>query len=149
MDIEYIFHNFSQMKVLVIGDLMVDRYLLGKVTRVSPEAPVPIVEWQAEENRLGGAGNVALNVQALGATVHLCGIVGQDLDSEVFFDLMLQNELDPSLIIQLKNRPTTTKTRIIANDQHLLRLDKEVKEDLNEKEAFSLINRVEINLLNK
>ena len=143
MEIDQIFEKFSNMKVLIVGDLMVDRYLFGNITRVSPEAPVPVVAWRAEENRLGGAANVALNIEALGATPFLCGVVGQDKESESFFDLMQQFNLDSSLVVQIKDRPTTIKTRIIANDQHLLRLDREIADDISNEEAEGLIQIVE------
>ena len=142
MNVNRIISGFSQLKVLVAGDLMIDRYLLGKVSRVSPEAPVPIVEWEAEENRLGGAANVALNVDALGAKAYLCGVVGQDHGSQCFFELMEHHQLDTSLVCQIKDRPTTVKTRVIAHDQHLLRLDREVKSDISVEEAGVVIQKV-------
>ena len=142
MNIGQILHQFSQLKVLVVGDLMLDRYLLGKVTRVSPEAPVPIVEWKAEENRLGGAANVGLNVASLGAEVFLCGVIGDDNGGQQFIELMNQHGLDTSLILQTPKRPTTVKTRIMAHDQQLLRLDKETAEYLSGEGAEILLKKV-------
>ncbi|HHM20889.1 MAG TPA: carbohydrate kinase [Bacteroidetes bacterium] len=142
MGIERILKAFSQLSVLVVGDLMVDRYLLGEVARVSPEAPVPVVDWQSTEDRLGGAANVGLNVAALGASVHLCGVIGRDSESESFFHLMDSNGLDSALIVQSSNRPTTVKTRVIANDQHLLRIDRETTSNLGSHEQQILLNRI-------
>lgn len=142
MNIDSIFQQFQQLKVLVIGDLMVDRYFYGEVTRISPEAPVPVVEWKGEGNRLGGAANVALNVAALGATTYLCGVVGKDPESEFFFKLLEEHGLAPDLIVQSSFRPTSVKTRVIAAKQHLLRLDKENTEDLNKVEEVQVIERL-------
>jgi rfaE bifunctional protein kinase chain/domain len=142
MNIDSLFQKFQQLKVLVLGDLMVDRYVYGEVTRISPEAPVPVVEWKEEDNRLGGAANVALNVAALGATTYLCGIVGKDQESELFFTLLEENGLVPDLIFQSATRPTSVKTRVIAAKQHLLRLDKEKTEDLHEKEECKVVEKL-------
>ena len=142
MNIDQILDDFARLNVLVIGDLMIDQYQIGSVSRVSPEAPVPVLEWEGEENRLGGAANVASNIAAMGAAVILCGVLGKDKESQTFFDLMESNDLDSSLILQLDKRPTTIKSRIIADDQHLLRVDKEVRSDISDQEAQLLIDRV-------
>lgn len=142
MNIDSIFHQFQSLKVLVIGDLMIDRYFHGFVKRISPEAPVPIVEWNGEANRLGGAANVALNVAAMGATTYLCGIVGRDQESDLFFNLLEENGLDSDLIVQSTTRPTSIKTRVIAANQHLLRLDKEKTEDLDEIEEARVMEKL-------
>ena len=142
MDIDLILGKFSELKVLVVGDLMIDQYLMGTVARVSPEAPVPIVEWQRQENRLGGAANVASNLAALGAAVSLCGVVGKDEESELFFELLAANKLDASLVLQVDDRPTTIKSRIIANEQHLLRIDKEKSKSINERQGQILLDRI-------
>lgn len=142
MNINQLFQKFDQLQVLVLGDLMIDRYQKGNVTRLSPEAPVPVVDWVKEENRLGGAANVALNVKALGGKVFLSGVVGKGVEGELFFKLLEENQIDPTLILQSSDRPTTLKTRIMAGDQQLLRLDKESRNDLNEKESEELQKRL-------
>lgn len=142
MNIEDILLKISKLEVLVVGDLMIDRYIKGKVERVSPEAPVPIVECIAEENRLGGAANVAKNIVQLGANVKLCGFLGHDEESILFKKLMDENNLDTSLVLNSTERPTTTKTRVLSNDQQLLRLDKEVKKDLSVSEREHLLSKL-------
>jgi rfaE bifunctional protein kinase chain/domain len=133
-----IFKRFENVDVLVVGDVMLDRYWTGRVSRISPEAPVPVVEWESEEDRLGGAANVALNLKALGATPWLCGFVGQERDGEAFFQLLPKNQLEDRGIIASKERVTTVKTRVISNNQHLLRLDKEQRQELSPKETSEL-----------
>ncbi len=120
-----IFESFRQLKVLVIGDVMVDAYMWGKVDRISPEAPVPIIASTNRENRLGGAANVALNVQALGAKPILGAIIGDDEKGDVFKSLLQKRGLVDHGIFSLDNRVTTVKTRIISDNQHLLRVDEE------------------------
>ena len=137
-----VLQSFDNLNVLIVGDVMLDRYLSGRVSRISPEAPVPIVEWGSEENRLGGAANVALNVKSLGATPFLCGVVGQDVDSSSFFQLMPDAGLPDEGIISSPDRITTVKTRVIAGTQHLLRLDKEHTHDLSVQEEENFLRRV-------
>src|SRR5436189_4167548 len=91
--LEDIFKAFGKLKVLIIGDVMIDSYLWGKVERISPEAPVPIVSVEKRDKRLGGAANVALNIQSLGATPILCSVIGNDLDGDNFITLLKQNKL--------------------------------------------------------
>ncbi|HFA47690.1 MAG TPA: carbohydrate kinase [Bacteroidetes bacterium] len=142
MNLTSLLDSFDKLHVLVIGDLMLDRYVFGQVSRISPEAPVPVVEWGREENRLGGAANVALNTLALGATTYLCGMVGKDTESTVFFDLLKKNGLTDHLVCTASDRPTTVKTRIMAGGQHLLRMDKESVEDLTEKDELDLLRKI-------
>lgn len=104
---------------------MIDEYLRGNVSRLSPEAPVPIIEIEHEEMRLGGAGNVALNIKALGAEPLLIGVTGKDMMASRVEDLMKSYGMDPSLIVVDARRPTTVKTRIIGDNQHIARVDKE------------------------
>lgn len=112
-------------RILILGDLMVDRYLWGKVERISPEAPVPVVDISREENRLGGAANVALNLRALGAAPVLCGAIGADAEGESFCQLLHTHHFDDSLLLHTPERRTTVKVRIIGNQQQMLRVDKE------------------------
>lgn len=127
-----IFKAFEQLKVLVIGDVMIDRYLVGKVERISPEAPVPVVNLERQDNRLGGAANVALNLKSLGAKPFLCSVVGQDETAETFQQLMQEEGLSSEGILKDKTRITTLKTRVLAKNQQLLRFDSEVKTAIND-----------------
>jgi len=124
-ELSQIFDSFDKMHILVIGDVMIDSYLWGDVARISPEAPVPIISSTGRENRLGGAANVALNIQALGATPIMCSVVGNDKSGEIFKDLLKSNQLPAEGIISSSQRMTTIKTRIISQNQHLLRVDEE------------------------
>jgi len=125
-----LFQSFSTKKILVIGDVMIDSYLWGKVERISPEAPVPIIASARRESRLGGAANVAYNLKEMGATPILCGIIGDNEDGELFMKLMSDFKLPSYGIFKVKNRPTTIKTRIIGGNQHLLRIDEETDKPL-------------------
>jgi len=125
IDISAIFEKFSTLNVLVVGDVMIDRYVYGEVSRISPEAPVPVVGVQRTEDRLGGAANVALNIKALGATPWLCSIIGEDENADKFGALLPSSDLPDKGIIRSSERPTTVKTRIVAQNQHLIRLDEE------------------------
>jgi len=125
-DFEALFSEFRKQKVLIIGDVMIDTYLWGNVGRVSPEAPVPIVSGVIEENRLGGAANVALNVKAMGAVPILCSVIGEDIRGKLFLDLMEEQYLTDIGLVVDEHRVTTQKTRIISGNQHLLRVDEEM-----------------------
>lgn len=130
-ELDNIFENFNQLTALIIGDVMIDSYMWGSISRTSPEAPVPIVAVSKKENRLGGAANVALNIQALGATPVLCSIIGDDHAGDNVINLMSENDLITDGIIQSSDRPTTVKTRVIANEKHALRVDEEIEDDIN------------------
>lgn len=135
------FERFSQLRVLVVGDVMIDAYLWGKSSRLSPEAPVPIVNRVKIEQRLGGAANVALNIQSLGATPMLCSIVGDDEDGAALVRLLLeQGQTDEGMVLS-PERPTTVKQRIISGGQQLLRIDSEVETDLTIFERRALVER--------
>lgn len=123
------------LRLLVIGDLMLDRYLWGRVSRISPEAPVPVVDVTSEDARLGGAANVALNLRALGAAVTLCGTVGADANGELFTRILAEQGMAADGLITLETRPTTTKTRVIGGSQQMLRVDREQSAPLPEAEA--------------
>ena len=137
MNIAEVFEQFTRLNVLIIGDVMLDSYLWGKAERISPEAPVPIVNVQKREIRLGGAANVALNILSLGANPVLCSVIGQDIDGEAFISLLDKHGMEKSGMIQSADRPTTIKHRIIAGSQQMLRVDSEtdkpVTQDLTEK----------------
>src|SRR4051794_13007099 len=113
--IREMFRYFDNLNVLIIGDVMVDSYLWGKVSRISPEAPVPIVAVAKKERRLGGAANVALNVQALGANPIMCSVIGVDAEGQAFLDLLKQQKLSQKGILKSRDRITTVKTRVMGN----------------------------------
>ncbi len=123
--LEKIIKRAQATKILVFGDLMVDEYLWGNVTRISPEAPVPIINISEAQVRFGGAANVAYNLLGLGHTPLLVGIVGQDRMGKMFLNMMKENGLATDGIMALPDRPTTVKTRIIGNNQHIARVDQE------------------------
>ena len=133
-NLEDIFSAFDRLTVLIVGDVMIDSYLWGKSTRISPEAPVPIVNVLKREKRLGGAANVALNVQAMGATPLLCSVIGDDPDGGDFLRLMEERNLSTEGIVQSLERVTTIKHRIIAGGQQLLRVDAEMEHNLADYE---------------
>jgi len=123
--IETIISNMAQMRIAVIGDLMLDRYLWGDVERISPEAPVPVVRIRGESANLGGAANVAANVSALGAQVQLFGLVGDDADGKLLNELIDLGNFGDNSVVTAANIPTIVKTRIIAGSQHIVRIDRE------------------------
>lgn len=141
-DIKSIFDSFNHFNILIIGDVMIDSYMLGKVNRISPEAPVPIIMSTKQENRLGGAANVALNVQALGAKPILCSVIGKDLKSKTFQSLLKKRNLTNEGILENENRKTTVKTRIIADNQQLLRVDEEIDKELDKETEEQFINKI-------
>ena len=137
-----IMERFSRLQVLVVGDVMIDRYVSGKVDRISPEAPVPVVHFQSEENRLGGAGNVALNMLSLGAHPVLCSVIGNDAEGEQLLNLLPLQNLETAGLVRSESRPTTLKTRVMAQHQHLVRIDREYDGDLSEKETTRFLDHI-------
>lgn len=131
-DLEALFASFQNIKIGVIGDAMLDTYWFGKVERISPEAPVPIVSVEKKEQRIGGAGNVALNLSALKSKVHLISVIGCDAEGEQLEKLLQNNNIHTEYIIKDQNRPTTNKIRIIGRQQQMMRLDAELSHDLSE-----------------
>jgi rfaE bifunctional protein kinase chain/domain len=128
--------------VLIIGDVMIDSYLWGKVNRISPEAPVPIVAVTKKERRLGGAANVALNIQALGANPILCSVIGVDYEGQAFLDLLKTQKLSQKGILKCRDRITTVKTRVIGNNAQLLRVDEEVEDEIEPSETQQLLTLI-------
>jgi D-glycero-beta-D-manno-heptose-7-phosphate kinase len=141
-DLKKIFEDFNHLKALIIGDVMIDAYMWGSVTRISPEAPVPIVSVYKRENRLGGAANVALNIQAMGATPILCSIIGNDEKSSLFLELMQQQGLSNKGIIADDSRITTVKTRIIGNNHQMLRVDSESENDSTTEATNNFFHKI-------
>ncbi len=142
IDVNALFNQFSQQRILVVGDVMIDAYLRGSITRISPEAPVPIVNLEKAEDRLGGAANVALNLASLGAEPILCAIVGDDRGGRTFFNLLEQGGLSNEGIVKSADRITTIKTRVIGDNQHLVRIDEEVLTDISYQEELDFIERI-------
>ncbi len=138
-----VFHEFSQKKVLIIGDVMLDAYIWGKVERISPEAPVPVVTVLKREERLGGAANVGMNIRALGALPVMCSVVGTDDKGEILRALMLNQGLDVSGVIESPHRTTTTKFRILGNNTQMLRVDEETARPLEEEVYHELCSRID------
>ena len=142
MDANQLFKAFNNINIAIIGDVIIDRYLNGNVDRISPEAPVPIIHLKREDNRLGGSGNVALNIKAMGATPFLFSVIGDDENGEIFKKLMPENNLWQNGILRSKERCTTVKTRVMANNQQLLRVDREDTIDLSKSEEDNFINKI-------
>lgn len=144
--LDELFDSFNNLKVLIIGDVMLDAYYWGKVDRISPEAPVPIVSVEKRDQRMGGAANVALNIKALGANPILCSIIGQDDAGDAFLDLVEKNEHSKKAILRLSSRKTTQKTRIIGNNHQMLRIDSEETDSLNAEDESMFIDHIKKNL---
>ncbi|NPA37935.1 MAG: D-glycero-beta-D-manno-heptose-7-phosphate kinase [Chlorobi bacterium] len=139
-----VFGSFKDFHILVVGDVMIDAYISGKVSRISPEAPVPVISLSKKESRLGGAANVALNIQALGATPVLCSVTGDDEHRKVFEKLLKKRKLISDGLIYSPVRKTTVKTRVISQNHHLLRIDEEIQEPLNKSLTDALLNRINV-----
>lgn len=144
MDYSQIFESFKQKRILIVGDVMVDAYCYGKVNRISPEAPVPIVSFTGKEERLGGAANVALNIASMGAQPILVSLLGEDAAASTLLKLMDENKLAKDGILQANTRTTTIKTRVMGNKQHLLRIDEEDATPITDAEANRLLDVVKL-----
>lgn len=129
-------------EIAVVGDVMLDRYFWGHVSRVSPEAPVPVIDVERESAHLGGAANVATNLLGLGATPVLCGVVGADSPGELVRSLCREAGLSTDALATSDGRPTTTKTRIIGNHQHIARLDRETRAHVSQDVAGDILSRL-------
>ncbi|WP_234736789.1 bifunctional heptose 7-phosphate kinase/heptose 1-phosphate adenyltransferase [Tellurirhabdus bombi] len=139
MTIDEVFSAFNDLRVLIIGDVMLDAYVWGKVERISPEAPVPVVTVQRRELRLGGAGNVLLNVQALGAEAIICSVIGTDEPGDRLVGQLCDRGLNCDGLIRSDSRITTIKERIIAGSQQVVRVDTETDKLILEDERNQLI----------
>lgn len=143
-----IIDGFAKLRVMVIGDLMVDAYTWGKVTRISPEAPVPVVNVVKRENRLGGAGNVVLNLASLGAKPLVFSVIGDDSTGSSLLDILREAGLSVDGIIQEAGRPTTVKERVIAGSQQLLRVDSETEKAISSASVSALLAAVKAAISN-
>jgi D-glycero-beta-D-manno-heptose-7-phosphate kinase len=143
MTIPQIFEGFNKLNVLIIGDLMVDSYVWGIIERMSPEAPaVPVVKVEKREMRLGGAGNVAMNIKALGANPIICSVIGNDSVGDAILSIFDENKLLVTGILKSKDRITTVKERIIAEGKHQVRVDSEMDILLNEEDRQNLTRKI-------
>ena len=143
MNIQKVFEDFNSLNVLIIGDVMLDSYIWGAVERISPEAPVPIINVKKKDFRLGGAANVALNIASLGAQPILCALIGDDDDGKKLIQRLDERKISKEGIVVSAHRPTTVKTRIIASAQHVVRVDEESDTVVNAQEELEIMERIE------
>jgi rfaE bifunctional protein kinase chain/domain len=127
---------------MIIGDLMIDEYLIGRVSRISPEAPVPVVEINAQTYRLGGAANVALNISSLGCESIMVGAIGDDMAGDTLLELLHERKVSSDGMIRLIDHPTTVKTRIIGDSQHVARVDRENSSYLHSEYESQLTGKI-------
>jgi D-glycero-beta-D-manno-heptose-7-phosphate kinase len=140
MDINKLFGSFRDIRVGVIGDVMLDTYMWGHVERISPEAPVPVVTLNNKEYRIGGAGNVALNLASLGAKASMLSVTGNDDDGRQLREMFTSNGIDTRYLIGSDERITTNKMRIISRNQQMMRLDSEITDDLGSSDEQKLFD---------
>lgn len=138
MEISALLEAFNDKRVLVVGDVMTDAYMNGNVSRMSPEAPVPVVDLQVQEQRIGGAGNVALNLIALGAKALLASVIGADAAGQELNQMLQDASIDTRAVLVSNERKTTIKTRVLSNGKHLLRIDSEDQHDLDLNETIAI-----------
>jgi D-beta-D-heptose 7-phosphate kinase/D-beta-D-heptose 1-phosphate adenosyltransferase len=144
--------KYSKVKILVIGDVMIDKYLWGDVSRISPEAPVPVVKLKKTDLIAGGAANVAANIVGLGAQPLLVSVIGDDLEGEIFRDILENSSVRTDYLLVIPNRQTTVKTRVIAHNQQVVRIDQETTESLSyetEEILWDMIQKIieEVNII--
>jgi D-beta-D-heptose 7-phosphate kinase/D-beta-D-heptose 1-phosphate adenosyltransferase len=137
---EALTRSFRDLKIVVVGDLMLDHFVWGSVTRISPEAPVPVVRVESESFHPGGAGNVACNLASLGARPVLMGVVGRDEAGRKLLETLEALEIPREGIVQAEGRPTTKKTRIVAHGQQVVRFDRETEELLSDDMANRILD---------
>ncbi|MCC6599210.1 MAG: D-glycero-beta-D-manno-heptose-7-phosphate kinase [Crocinitomicaceae bacterium] len=138
-----VFEKFNSLTALVVGDVMIDAYYWGKVERISPEAPVPVVHVQHKETRLGGAANVALNVQSLGAKAIICSVVGDGSKGDIFRKASKESGFTTEGIIDSTDRMTTVKTRVISGGHHIVRIDEEITRPLSSTDERNLLDCIQ------
>jgi len=136
------FERAQEFHILVAGDVMLDKYVYGKVDRISPEAPVPVLQFQYSDSRLGGASNVALNVRRLGAKASIMGMVGEDAAGKDMLQMFKSEDIKDELVTVSDSATTTVKTRILGGHQHLLRIDEESHREITRTEALTLSKRL-------
>lgn len=143
IDYKELFKTFSSVKIGVIGDMMLDAYWWGNVERISPEAPVPVVTVNRKEYRIGGAGNVALNLASLGSPVSVFSVIGDDDDGHILTGLLNEKKIDTGYLLKSGSRITTNKMRVISRNQQMMRLDSETLQPLKPDQEQNLIAQVE------
>ncbi|MEQ9619655.1 MAG: D-glycero-beta-D-manno-heptose-7-phosphate kinase [Deltaproteobacteria bacterium] len=148
MRVDEILNRFKNQKILVVGDIMLDRYVLGGVERISPEGPVPVLKVREEIETPGGAGNVALNLRTLGASVELVGTVGKDREGKELIEALAHNGIRTGGIVRDKTKPTTSKTRLIAGNQQIARIDKETNTSVSMSVEKTLIDAIKSSVNN-
>lgn len=144
--LQNIFKNSKGRRIAVIGDVMLDKYVYGEVSRISPEAPVQVVDIKATEYKLGGAANVANNIKSLEAEPVLLGMIGNDFEGDHFLETMKRQKLTTRGIFKDRTRPTTSKTRVIAHSQHIIRIDSELKMDIMGRAAGEMFRFLKNNI---
>jgi len=144
MTVEKIIKSFQKHQVLIVGDVMIDSYLWGSTNRVSPEAPVPIVNITKQEHRMGGAANVALNIMSLGAKPIMLSVIGEDEMGSIYIDLLKKREMNDIGIVRSANRMTSQKTRVISHNQHVVRIDNETVKPLSKEDEDKLIEKLHL-----
>lgn len=144
--LKQLFHDLPRGNVLVYGDVMIDQYLWGKVDRISPEAPVPVVEVESETLQLGGAANVARNISALGCNVELVGLVGDDDNATRLKHLLEREGIRNYKLVSDQKRPTTVKTRVIAHNQQVVRADRESRAEIDGYTENEMVSYIESRL---
>ncbi len=142
-DLNILLKEFTEKKILIVGDVMVDEYLWGSVARISPEAPVPVVACNKREHRMGGAANVAVNIKAMGAEPVMCSVIGKDEVGSIYKSLLKENQMTDIGIMESVTRTTTVKTRVIGDHQHLLRVDHEMTRFLDDDIAGKFIGKIQ------
>lgn len=144
MEISTLLDAFNDKHILVVGDIMIDAYIHGSVSRMSPEAPVPVLDLHSEEQRIGGAANVALNLIALGAKATIASVIGEDPPASTLLQLMQDAQIDTRGLVRSKQRKTTIKTRVLSNGKQLLRIDNEDQHDLQPIEFDKLLQKLQL-----
>jgi len=144
--LQKIFKNSKGKRIAVIGDVMLDKYVYGDVSRISPEAPVQVVDIKSTDYKLGGAANVANNIKTLEAEPVLIGAIGDDYEGDHFLETMKRQKLTTRGIFKDRTRPTTSKTRVIAGSQHVIRIDSEIKMDIMGRAAEDMFRFLKTNL---
>ncbi len=142
MNFEQLFTDFTNTRVAILGDVMLDTYWWGSVDRISPEAPVPVVVLKKKELRVGGAANVALNTASLGAKTTMISVIGQDADGEALVGLLADKQIDTQYVKAVQGRVTTNKTRIMSRNQQMMRLDAEITSDIDTATEDILLEQV-------
>jgi len=143
MNFDQLFADFAKIKIVIVGDIMLDTYWWGKVDRISPEAPVPIVTLNKKELRVGGAANVALNTASMGASTAIISVIGNDTDGDQLKLMLSKKDIDVKEVISSSKRITTNKMRVMSRNQQMMRLDAEITIDIDNDLEDQLINSVE------